>query len=468
MDKIKPFIHLFRTPGGYYLYDVNKNAILKLEPEVYAFLNGNSNGKNEIKEKIKKLKEKGFLSVKRADIIEHPSHEILEDLLKHNLSMVTLQVTQQCNLRCDYCAYSGGYFNREHNNRRMPVDIARRGIDFLLEHSRDKEIVSVGFYGGEPLLEFDLIKECIHYTEKRGEGKNIVFNITTNGTLLDREKIAYMAEHDVYIMVSLDGPQFMHDRHRKYAHGNRGSFEKVMSNLRLIQEIYPAYTDKIKLSLVLDPQANFSCVNDFFISYDLVKDLDLFPTIINNRYSKTTHTPSDEYMVETRYELFKIYLSRLNRLADRYTSKIINEYMNKLGTDLYRNRKITSCITEKVHHSGPCIPGVQRFFIDTNGRFFPCERVSEESGVMVIGSIDSGFNTDKIRQLLNIGKLTEESCKNCWAFRFCDQCAANADDLTQLSAQMKAGFCIRSRFSAEERFKDYCTLKELGYDFANR
>ena len=122
-------------------------------------------------------------------------------------------------------------------------------------------------------------------------------------------------------------------------------------------------------------------------------------------------------------------------------------------------------LNDKEHHGGPCIPGSQRLFVDVDGNLYPCERVSEESEVMRIGSLDEGFDYNKIYDILNFGKLTEENCKNCWAFRYCSLCAAYADDLDTLSANKKMKNCNNVRSILENQLKDYCMLNEFGYEF---
>ena len=104
------------------------------------------------------------------------------------------------------------------------------------------------------------------------------------------------------------------------------------------------------------------------------------------------------------------------------------------------------------------MPGVTRLFVDVNGALFPCERVSEESSIMKIGTLEHGIDPDKVPALLNVGTLTAADCAQCWALRHCDQCAAAADVLTGLSADKKRAFCKASRAGAEERLKDIATL----------
>lgn len=133
----------------------------------------------------------------------------------------------------------------------------------------------------------------------------------------------------------------------------------------------------------------------------------------------------------------------------------------------FDERTISKQLPDKTHHGGPCIPGAQRLFVDVGGNFFPCERVSESSETMHIGHVDKGFDYEKVGKLLNLGKLTEENCKNCWAFRFCSICAAFADDMKELSCKKKSSYCKNVRKRQEDYFRDFCILNEFGHKFEN-
>ncbi|MFZ5986713.1 MAG: radical SAM protein, partial [Bacillota bacterium] len=265
-----PFIHTFRTSGGDYIYDVNKNTIVKTQKSVYEFLNNLS--KDNIKQSlesntkevfgaIENLVTEGFLSSNKLSEIVHPMDEFLVDCLNNKVRMITLQVTQQCNLRCSYCVYSDNYQTREHSNRRMDFEIARKGIDFIISHSKDLSHINIGFYGGEPILEFEMIKRCISYAEEKAEGKFVTFNMTTNGTLINEEVIEYFQEHNVSILISLDGPKSIHDKNRVFASNGQGSFDRIIANIENIREKYPEYSKNITFNIVLDPENNFSCIN---------------------------------------------------------------------------------------------------------------------------------------------------------------------------------------------------------------
>lgn len=463
----KPLIHIFHTPKHGYLFDANTNAIVQLEDSV---LNAVQAGTHEDEDKPKaaewnELVSRGYLSARRDFEMLHPMDETLEYDLDRRLRTMALQVTQNCNLRCKYCIYSGSYANRVHSNKRMNREVAFRAIDFFINHSVDSPAINLGFYGGEPLLEIKLIKSCITYAKKKAAGKTITFNLTTNATLFDLETIRYLSDNDVRMTISLDGPEQTHNQNRVFAVNGCGTFETIIDNLELIKEHFPAYLSKISFNAVVDPSQDFNCVNDFFCSYETIKDMFTSSSLINDTYSKNEVPITPEYSKSMNYEIFKLFLWRLGRLEQKHVSKFVMPYDAQLTSGIHNRIKVSSARFTKDHPSGPCIPGVQRLFVDVDGNLYPCERVSETSEIMRIGNITDGFDVEKARKILNIGQLTEKQCRSCWAFRFCTQCAATADGIHELSSALRLQNCSRIRSSTEAMFRSYCVLRELGYDF---
>ena len=476
MIVLNSFIHLFKTPGGHYLYDVNKNVILSLSEEQYKIIEynhcdntskGTSEFSTEAIESIEHLHKLGFLSEKRPKEMYHPLNDTILSQINNKVNMITLQITKQCNLRCKYCVYSGDYENRVHSNEKMTLETAKKGIDFYIEHSKDNENGFLAFYGGEPLLEFEFIQNCIEYFEDKAEGKNIHMNLTTNATLLTEEIVDYFQKHNVFLLISLDGSSEVHNKNRVYRDGVKGTFEKVMENLEMIKAKFPDYLSKnISFNAVLDPQNDFKCVSNFFTDFELVKEANILASEISNLYRKDTVRTSEKYVSEVEYENFKIYLSKLGLLDEKYTSKLLSMQFND-RKNKYGQLKMRQELPDKIHHSGPCVPGVQRLFIDVEGNFYPCERVSEESPQMKIGNIKDGFDVNKIKTLLNIGKLTENKCINCWALTFCNLCASAADGCDGLSIGKKVSRCSNVRYSADSILKDICTLREFGVELGD-
>jgi len=450
------------------MYDANKNTILNINDRQYNFLENymKSNVDDYIEsEEINKLCKEGFLSSNRVKDIVHPADELLSFHLDNNIKMLVLQVTQQCNFRCEYCVYSGNYLNRTHSSKRMSISTALKGIDFLISHSKNHDEINIAFYGGEPLLEFNFIKECIDYAEKKADGKKVTFSMTTNGSLLTDEIVEFLYKHDVELTVSLDGPKEIHDNHRKLASNNRGSFDKVINNIINIEKKFPEYINNILFNAVIDIQNDFCCIDKFFLSYDVVKDISMMSSLITDNYKKSDIKMNEDYYLKQEYELFRIFYHSIRKKNTKNCSRIVMQDYNEI-LKLSKYLIPQKMLPEKTHPSGPCIPGTQRLFINVDGFFYPCERVSESSELMKIGHIDTGFNIEKARKILNLGKSNEESCKNCWAIRFCGICAALADNAEkEFSKKIIEKRCKNVKASLEERFKDYCFLKEFGHNF---
>ena len=129
----------------------------------------------------------------------------------------------------------------------------------------------------------------------------------------------------------------------------------------------------------------------------------------------------------------------------------------KLFDIIYRNKEK---IPTKCHHGGPCIPGIRKLFIDVDGTFYPCEKIVEHA-CFSIGNLITGLDIDRIIKILNIGKLTEQKCKKCWAFRFCDICVANCNDIFEgtLSAKQKEKSCNDVKKRTLDNFKKYIIRK---------
>ena len=189
--------------------------------------------------------------------IEHPDTELLKHSLQSKMQYIILQVTQECNLRCKYCVYGGGYENRTHAHEFMTWDLAQKSLDYFLEHSGQMEELTVGFYGGEPMLQMDLIKKCVAYMEMRVPDRRVGYTMTTNGTLLTVERAKYLLEKDFNVVISLDGAKEDHDKNRVFKDSGKGSFEVIMKNLNEIKKECPEFLKKVSFNTVLNSNCDF-------------------------------------------------------------------------------------------------------------------------------------------------------------------------------------------------------------------
>jgi len=466
-EKFRPFIHLLEIPYGKYVYDLNKSAVIKVPDAVYAYLKDMAGEPDaEVREYLEDLRAQGYLKEKHVKVSEHPVTEYYHSFVKNNLGQLTLQVTQGCNLKCEYCSYSGNYFNREHTNKSMSFETAKKAIDYFISHSKDASHYGISFYGGEPLLEFELIKKCVAYADSRSEGRKVSYNFTTNGTLLTEEKYEFLVNHDFSILVSLDGPQEVHDRHRIFAGTTVGSFEKMSENLKNLKAKYPEYYAKnIAFNTVLNPAFPLKEICDFTNTDEWVSSSRFSSTLINDVNAKEKNHYSEVFLEEHEYEKFKVLLCKAGRLSAKDIPPLMRQHFTGIkSVSICFERTAQNELPEKGHRGGPCIPGVRKLFVDVDGRLFPCERVSETSKTACIGHIDSGIDEKKALQLLNIERITSEECRNCWAYTLCPNCFAHADDGEELSKGKQLLECQSNRAQIEEDIKDYLVLRELGYN----
>lgn len=267
----KPFIHLLKSPYHHYLFDVNTNSIVRISKDLYHYLDCLNHDENcqfseDIRCEYNTLKENGYLKTKRPNSIQSPFLNDLNYFLNYHMNMLTLQVTQECNFRCSYCSYTigDGITQRGHHSIRMSWETAKKAIDFWSKRVRHTNEINLGFYGGEPLLEWPLIKKCVLYAKTKLEGKHITFNMTTNATLLTEEMARFFVDNHVRLTISLDGPKEIHDRNRRFAINGEGTFDAVMSKIEEMREKVKGFQDIININSVIDPCNDAKCIVDFF------------------------------------------------------------------------------------------------------------------------------------------------------------------------------------------------------------
>ena len=471
--KEKPFIHCFRTYNCCYFYDFNTNAIVRIPESVYVHLQhlekGTANISEcdaDVNEILNRLTEQGFLSSHHWCKIEHPASRLLENYLEGSVQSLTLQVTQQCNLKCEYCPYSGGFYNRQHNNRKMSFEIAKKAIDFYFLHSFDIPDAQIGFYGGEPLLEIELIKKAVSYAKEVFGEKKINFNMTTNATLLNMDIADFLVQNDFNITISLDGPRNIHNKNRIFANSNKGTFDLIMENIALIREKYPFFDKKISFNAVIDLKQNVSCTNEFFLNYDTVKGLNVNGTFINPVNRKEILDFDPELNAISNYEVFKVFLYACD-------SDLFSEYKPTLYESEIASIKQAMCeryigvegYEDIISPGGQCLPGIQRFFVTADGKFFPCERVDETSEELCIGDLQQGINIDNAIKILNVADVTSRQCIECWCYKMCYQCISKAQEDGRINAEARLKWCQQTRAGVEGTIKDYIILKKYGCKF---
>lgn len=230
--------HYFSQDGCDILLDVRQSrffAITPLEREILAAREGipletlcgelrQTHEDAEINRALERLKERSVL-------LPYPTPPVETDALTPlPLTHLTLNVAQDCNLRCRYCIVAQGSFGAR--RQKMSLEVARQAVDFLLRESGEAGSCELLFFGGEPMLNFAVIKGAVTYSQEQADkrGKQMAYFLFTNGTLFNDESITFIKEHGMKVQISLDGPPAVHDRLRSTASG-RGSYEIIAASL---------------------------------------------------------------------------------------------------------------------------------------------------------------------------------------------------------------------------------------------
>ena len=187
-----PFVGCLEVNGKGYIYDVNTNEILAVEPRDFSLVVEALNDPREAghllnDQSIQTIRRHGYLSAHYPRGVRAPCRHCLEKDHRSKLGQCTLELTQACNHRCLYCPYSSlDATRRPHSQKCMSWEIAEAAIDLLLDHSEDAEHIALGFYGGEPLLAWGLLRRCLEYAHERAGARPLLTTLTTNATLAYR------------------------------------------------------------------------------------------------------------------------------------------------------------------------------------------------------------------------------------------------------------------------------------------
>ncbi|MDP8236712.1 MAG: radical SAM protein [Candidatus Erginobacter occultus] len=306
------------------------------------------------------------------------------------ITEMELMLTEECDQRCDYCFVEG-----KNNHYRMDGETARRAVEFLFCHSRKRPRLKILFFGGEPLLEYDRLREVVEDAEARAAetGQSVIFNMTTNASLLDRERCEYLAAHRVKYLVSIDGPREVHDRHRKRPDG-KSSYGLIAENIPLMKKYQPWLGARITVhpDTAGELPESFSHLVELGFSQFLIgpatgiewtgRDLDLYR----------------DSMIEIA--------RRLKAAIDRGRKLRVNALEESLkmraGKKLYRG----------------CRAGRQSVTVTGEGEIYPCSKmlgVMGREGLNPLGSLAEGITAihDRLRYcgLIPTASSACESCR---------------------------------------------------------
>lgn len=341
-----------------------------------------------------------------------------------SMEQMVLSVTEDCNLRCKYCFFSDEYKNtRNRTHKMMTDDIAIKSLDFFFERMKiirkrhPGKIAAITFYGGEPLLNFRLIKKCVQYI-KNNYSYKCELSITTNGILLNTEVAKFLHDNNFNISISLDGSKNNHNRNRVTSTGE-GSFDIVYNNIRSFQTKYPDY-DKIKLISVYDYSTDIMENNRFFSKEKLPFWISITSVLQKDtEYYKKFNQESIELFAKNYGEAIKRYLNHKSdgiistEYSDCMVEKTIVGALTRCGAD---DKKIPF-----MPYTSTCIPGT-KIHVSTEGEFYICEKMDCDKS---IGSYKEGLNYTKIVDIIkNYNSSVSKNCYKCPIYRVCPYCMA--------------------------------------------
>ena len=473
-DIRRPFIHKFKNEKYSYVYDVNTDQIIQVSPVVYDIVNDfgvlsisemvekygpQYNTVEEIRKAYETIetanREEGLFSNNHPREIRYPIDEqSLRLIYDEELNSLCLGVTEQCNLRCTYCGFSGTYKgNRVHNSTYMSFDVARRGLDFLKQHSTLSDGVILNFYGGEPLLNASLIKQCVEYANKIFGRKPVYFYMTTNATLLNDEICKMLIDNDFSIVVSIDGPKEMHNRYR-VDRANKGSFDRIEHNLKKLQDLdLDYYKNNVKFNSVLPPPYDFEALNDFFSNFPLADVFGIRTSPVVAQGPAFYDRFSEEELKDSK--------GGFERLKAKYRQALIGGKINHEKPDqehkfmlaLFESPFVNSIPTmtpknpfpEVYHPGGICIPGQRRFLLTPKGDFYTCEKSDTTSDLLRLGNLDTGM--DAAKGITNIEAFSHcyDGCRYCYASRHCGVCFVEAYSDGKFDGNYKMAGCRESQ-----------------------
>lgn len=376
----------------------NRDEIYKIYGEKYS-----EDNLNKAMSEIDDLRDEGLIYTP-SPIEKMPTYNP-QNIIK----AMCLHVAHDCNLRCAYCFASQGDFHGEREI--MDLETGKQALRFLLENSGNRKHLEVDFFGGEPLLNFDVVKELVKFgrEEEKKYGKHFRFTITTNGMNLNDEINDFINENMDNVVLSLDGRREVNDRMRPTIN-HKGSYDIIVP----------------KFKKLVDKRGD----KDYYIrgtftsnNLDFAEDLKTFHDL---GFKKTSIEP----VVCDPKEPYAIREEHLDKILDEYDkmSKDYIEIRKKEGDFMFFHFMIDL-------DQGPCIikrtvgcgAGSEYIAVTPTGDIYPCHQfVGEEE--FKLGDIFTGIkNTDIRDEFKKTNVLTKDECQNCWARYYCSGgCHANA------------------------------------------
>lgn len=414
-------IHKFSQRGINIVLDVNSGAVHVVDQVAYDvldyypdyklesiidFLNCKHKKDNilEAIEEIEKLRDSGLLFTN--DSYFH--QDIFRD---HDtvIKALCLHIAHDCDLRCKYCFASQGDFKGDRSL--MTTAVGKKSIDFLVGNSGNRKNLEVDFFGGEPLMNFDVVKEIIEYGRyvEKNNGKNIRFTITTNGILLNDEIIDYINSNMHNVVLSIDGRKNINDRMRSTING-RGCYDIILPKFIKMAKLRGKKDYFVRGTFT---RHNLDFTNDVLHLADLgFKNISVEPVVSSEE---------NDYSIR-EIDLPQIY-EEYEKLSEEYIkrAKSVNKFnFFHFMIDLDQG----PCLVKRLRGCGA---GAEYMAVTPEGDLFPCHQFVGDDDFKLGNVFDGIINTSINRPFSKANIYEKEACRKCWAKYYCSGgCHANA------------------------------------------
>lgn len=419
-EQINPMIHKYCQNGTYMLLDVNSGIINVIDKVTYDILDiYDGTNKDAVYEALGTTYSQRELDESLAELDELIGKEMLFAPMCDNFKVVAeeepvikslcLNIAHDCNLRCKYCFASQGDYDT-HKRELMSFDVAKRAVDLLIRSTEGKrQHCEIDFFGGEPLMNFDVVKQTIEYIREQEKIHNKIFklSLTTNGMLLDPAKVKYLTDQHISLILSLDGRPEVHNRMRPDA-GGRDSYDTCARN-----QVYAAKHRNGEEYYVRGTYTKYNL--------DFTEDVRHMADLGFEGLSMEPVVGDDLSYAITDDDLPRIF-DEYDRLTDFYLQRYDEGrpfiYYHFI-MDLYRG----PCIAKRLRGCGA---GHEYMCVVPNGDIYPCHQFVGQDGY-VIGNVYEGVTNDTLPALFrDMHVLNKPECCKCWAKFFCSGgCHAN-------------------------------------------
>lgn len=402
-------VHVFKYKNYNYIYDSGSGSLHECDGKTYAYL-AHMLGQTEqapdlTKEELSEIE--GDIAALKAQGLLFKQETAARPPKSNEVKALCIHICHDCNLRCRYCFADEGAY---HSAREfMSEETAKKAIDFLIENSGNRKVLEVDFFGGEPLMCLDTIKNVVYYAKEKAaaRGKKFLFTTTTNALLLNDEAIEFFNAEMENVVLSLDGRKQVHDAIRKTVNG-KGSYDFVINN---IKNFVKSRGDKHYYVRGTFTAKNLDFSKDvLFLADNGFDSISMEPVVtdIDDLAIKEKHLPE--------------ILEEYERLCDEY----LERYERGEGFNFFHfnvDLEGGPCLSKRV---SACGAGNEYFSVAPNGDIYPCHQfVGDEKFKM--GNVNGGALNADIRSTFAENCLfTREKCDKCFAKYICSGgCSAN-------------------------------------------